>query len=340
MRADPRIAYFSMEIAVDPDVPSYSGGLGMLAGDTVRSAADLHVPMVAVTLLARGGYFTQRLDAAGNQSEEPVHWRVEDFMHDTGASIELPLENRQVTVRAWQYDVVANDGFIVPVYFLDTDLPENSEEHRKLTGRLYGGDDRYRLCQETILGIGGIRILGALGHSAVERFHMNEGHAALLTLELLREQRDQAGREEITQRDIDEVRRRCVFTTHTPVPAGHDRFDLPLVERVIGHRNECGITDGICHAGQLNMTYLALALSHYVNGVAKKHSEISQHMFAEYKSIQSPTVFTPALGFRHLSPNYLIASSPVGDATTLVCDTHWRFPTTTSGKPIKRQNAR
>lgn len=272
-----------MEIAVDADVPSYSGGLGMLAGDIVRSAADLHVPMVAVTLLARNGYFTQHLDAAGNQTEESVHWQVEDFMHDTGVSIELPLENLQVTVRAWQYDVVASDGFMVPVYFLDTDVPENIDEHRQLTGKLYGGDDRYRLCQETILGIGGIRILRALEHTAVERFHLNEGHAALLTLELLREQRDQSGREEIVQTDIDEVRKRCVFTTHTPVPAGHDRFDLQLVEHVIGHREECGITDGICHAAQLNMTYLALALSHYVNGVAKKHSEISQEMFAEYK---------------------------------------------------------
>lgn len=278
-----QIAYFSMEIAVDADVPSFSGGLGMLAGDIVRSAADLHVPMVAVTLLARQGYFTQYLDEAGNQSEKPVRWQVDEFMRDTEVSIELPLENRQVTVRAWQYDVVASDGFLVPVYFLDTDLPENSDEHRQLTGTLYGGDDRYRLCQETILGIGGVRVLRALGHSEIERFHLNEGHAALLTLELLREQRDQAGRGEITKADIEEVRRRCVFTTHTPVPAGHDRFNLPLVEQVIGHRRECGITDAICHAGQLNMTYLALALSHYVNGVAKKHSEVSQHMFAEYE---------------------------------------------------------
>ena len=283
MTSGRRIAYFSMEIAVDPDVPSYSGGLGMLAGDTVRSAADLHVPMVAVTLLTRKGYFTQHLDAIGNQSEEPVHWNVEDFMHDTGVIVELPLENKQVTVRAWKYDVVASDGFTVPVYFLDTDLPENSDEHRQLTGKLYGGDDRYRLCQEAILGMGGVRTLRALKHAAIERFHLNEGHAALLTLELLREQREQAGRHDITQQDIDEVRKQCVFTTHTPVPAGHDRFDLPLVERVLGHRKECGITDAICHAGQLNMTYLALALSHYVNGVAKKHSEISQHMFAEYK---------------------------------------------------------
>jgi glycogen phosphorylase len=282
MTPDPRIAYFSMEIAVDANIPSYSGGLGMLAGDTVRAAADLHVPMVAVTLLAREGYFFQRLDGDGNQSEDPVAWRVEDLMHDAGVSIELPLESRPVIVSAWRYDVVASDGFVVPVYFLDTNVPGNSEEHQRLTGRLYGGDDRYRLCQEAVLGIGGIRILRALNYHVIERFHMNEGHAALLTLELLREQRENAGRTEIEAADIEEVRRSCVFTTHTPVPAGHDRFDLRLVEQVLGQRKECGITDAICHAGQLNMTYLALALSHYVNGVAKKHSEISQHMFAEY----------------------------------------------------------
>lgn len=283
MISERRIAYFSMEIAVNPDVPTYSGGLGMLAGDMVRSAADLHVPMVAVTLLARQGYFLQHLDADGNQSEQPVNWRVDDFMHDTGVSIELSLEGKRAIVGAWQYDVVGNDGFVVPVYFLDTDLPENGEEHRRLTGRLYGGDDRYRLCQEAVLGIGGVRILRALKHSAIEQFHLNEGHAALLTLELLREQRDAASREEITQDDINAVRKCCVFTTHTPVPAGHDRFDLQLAEHVLGHRKECGFTDAICHAGQLNLTYLALALSHYVNGVAKKHSEISQHMFAEYQ---------------------------------------------------------
>ena len=282
MTVDRKIAYFSMEIAVDPNVPTYSGGLGMLAGDTVRSAADLRLPMVAVTLLARRGYFFQRLDASGQQSEEPVHWRIDDWLSDTGVTTRLIIEGREVELRAWQYNVESANGFSVPVYFLDADLPANVPEDRQLTGQLYGGDDHYRLSQEALLGIGGVRMLRALSHDAIERFHMNEGHAALLTIELLREQREQAGRTEIREEDIAEVRKRCVFTTHTPVPAGHDRFDLQLVERVLGHRKECGITDAICHAGQLNMTYLALALSHYVNGVAKKHSEISQHMFADY----------------------------------------------------------
>jgi hypothetical protein len=243
-----------MEIAVDANVPTYSGGLGILAGDTLRSAADLHLPMVAVTLLARRGYFFQRLDAQGQQSEEPVHWQVDDLLTDTGETAKLEIEGKDVTLRAWRFDVVSAGNFKVPVYFLDADLPENSPEHRRLTDQLYGGDQRYRLAQETILGIGGVRVLRALGHTAIERFHMNEGHAALLTVELLREQREQAGRTEITSEDIEAVREHCVFTTHTPVPAGHDRFDLQLVERVLGQRHRCGITDAVCHAGQLNMT--------------------------------------------------------------------------------------
>ena len=283
MEDDRKVAYFSMEIAVDSDVPSYSGGLGVLAGDTIRSAADLHVPMVAVTLLPRNGYFFQHLDAAGRQTETPVHWAVDDWLADTGVTTKVTIEGRDVYLKAWRYDVKSMERATVPVYFLDTDLPENSTEDRRFTDRLYGGDRRYRLCQEVLLGIGGVRILRRLGYASIARFHMNEGHAALLTIELLREHRDAAGRKEFTGDDIAAVRKQCVFTTHTPVPAGHDRFDLGLVEQVLGNRQSCGISDSVCHAGQLNLTYLALALSHYVNGVAKKHSEISQLMFAEHK---------------------------------------------------------
>lgn len=277
-----RIAYFSMEIAVHADVPTYAGGLGMLAGDTVRSAADLHVPMVAVSLLARKGYFFQRLDSSGWQSEEPAQWNVDDYLADAEATCAVEIAGRQVVLRAWRFDVISPSEFVVPVYFLDADVPENSAEDRRLTDYLYGGDKRYRLCQEVLLGVGGVRMLQALGHTAIERFHLNEGHAALLTIELLRQERERGERSEILDEDIHNVRKKCVFTTHTPVPAGHDQFDLQLVSNVLGDRHECGISDSICHAGQLNMTYLALALSHYVNGVAKKHGEVSQSLFAEY----------------------------------------------------------
>ena len=276
------IAYFSMEIGLQVEMPTYSGGLGILAGDTIRAAADLRVPMVAMTLLHRKGYFFQQLDASGWQTEAPVQWVVEDFLSDTGTRTQVDIEGRTVHIRAWRHDVRGADGYLVPVYFLDADLPDNGDWDRTLTDYLYGGDAHYRFCQEVILGTGGVRMLRALGHTSLQRFHMNEGHASLLTVELLRERREAEGRSEIVADDLEAVRRQCVFTTHTPVPAGHDQFPLELVDQVLGNRQACGIHDPICHEGRLNMTYLALALSHYINGVAKKHGEISRLMFAEY----------------------------------------------------------
>ncbi len=288
-----QIAYFSMEIGLHPDIPTYAGGLGILAGDTVRAAADLKVPMVGVTLLHRKGYFFQRLDPSGWQTEEPVHWVVKDFLKETGTRVTVDIEGRKVEVRAWQYDV--RDGrFVVPVFLLDTDLESNSEWDRTLTHYLYGGDQHYRLCQEVVLGIAGVRIPRALGYDALDRFHMNEGHAALLTIELLREQRETAGRSALEPADLEAGRSHCVFTTHTPVSAGHDRFPLDLVERVLGNREACGLHDPVCHEGRLNLTYLALTMSRYVNGVAKKHGETSRHMFAEY-TIDSITNGVPSL---------------------------------------------
>jgi starch phosphorylase len=278
------IAYFSMEIGLEAGMPTYSGGLGVLAGDTIRSAADLRIPMAAVTLLHRKGYFYQRLDNHGSQEEEPVAWVVSDFLEEIEPRISLTMESRVVHVRAWRYEVKGLSGYKVPVYFLDTDIAENCEWDRTLTHFLYGGDSRYRLCQEVVLGIGGVRILRAIGHDNLERFHMNEGHASLLTLELLDEEAKRAGRSSITEDDVGTVMKKCVFTTHTPVPAGHDQFPMDLVNRVLGHREELvQMKDVFCHKGVLNMTYLALNLSHYVNGVAKKHGEVSRMMFARYQ---------------------------------------------------------
>jgi len=279
-----KIAYFSMEIGFDSRVPTYAGGLGALAGDFIHSAADMQVPILGVTLAHRKGYLFQQLDATGWQREEPVHWVIEDFMTDTGARATVILEGRKVEIRAWKYEVTGRGGYSVPVYFLDTDLPNNSEWDRTLTHYLYGGDAHYRLCQEVILGAGGVRILRVLGHHNLQRFHMNEGHSSLLTLELLQEhlRKDNRSFLDITPEDKEVVRRQCIFTTHTPVPAGNDRFSFDLVERVLGNRKACGIHDSICHDDQLNMTFLALTLSHYINGVAKKHGEVSQHMFSSY----------------------------------------------------------
>jgi glycogen phosphorylase len=298
------VAYFSMEIALENAMPSYSGGLGVLAGDTIRAAADIRLPMVAVCLLYRKGYFSQRLGEDGSQSEDPVEWRVEDFLEEEEPRITVPLENRRVELRAWRYNVKGVRGFEVPVYFLDADLPANSDWDRNLTGTLYGGDSYYRLCQEVLLGIGGVRMLRALGHTELTRYHMNEGHAALLSLELLGEEAEKAGRTSIQGEDIAKVRSKCVFTTHTPVPAGHDRFPMEYVTRVFPQQNgffdlqDASSADLVKSALQaekafpdlqeaaragasLNMTYLALSLSTYVNGVAKLHGETSRKMFPQ-----------------------------------------------------------
>lgn len=306
----PPVAYFSMEIALDPAMPIYSGGLGVLAGDTLRSAADLRVPLVGVTLLHRKGYFYQRLDESGRQIEEAVAWVPEDSLTELPARTAVAIEGRAVHIRAWRYDLRGITDFKVPVYLLDTDLPDNTDWDRRLTDLLYGGDSHYRLCQEAILGIGGVKMLRALRHTDITLFHMNEGHSSLLTLALLDERAKQAGRAVPTRVDVDAVRRQCVFTTHTPVPAGHDQFPLDLANRVLRRPEMTEMQDVFCCNGVLNMTYLALSMSHYVNGVAKRHAEVSREMFAPYvidaitNGVHATTWVSPAFGAlfdRHLS---------------------------------------
>ncbi len=277
-----KIAYFSMEIGLNPDMPTYAGGLGVLAGDTIRSAADLRVPMVAVTLLHRQGYFTQQLDESGWQTEKPAIWNVNDFLQDSGVQSAVEIDGRRVVVRAWRYDVKKSD-FVVPVFLLDTDVESNKPWDRELTSFLYGGDEYYRLCQEVILGVAGIKTLRALGYDRLERFHLNEGHAALLTLELLREQREANAKPQNDAENHEAVRSRCVFTTHTPVWAGHDQFPVDMAAKVLRSVESFDLKPPICHHGRLNLTFLALSMSGYVNGVAKSHGVTSQNMFAEYK---------------------------------------------------------
>ncbi|MBX3316555.1 MAG: alpha-glucan family phosphorylase [Phycisphaeraceae bacterium] len=276
------IAYFSMEIGLRTDVPTYSGGLGILAGDSIRAAADLGLPMCAVTLLYRKGYFTQKLDEHGRQTEVPTEWSPESVLQPMEPRISVPVEGRNVFVRAFCMHIHGVGGHRVPVYFLDTDMESNSEEDRQITHNLYGGDARHRIKQETILGIGGRRMLRAIGHD-VTVFHMNEGHASFLTVELLSEYICRVGRDAIDYDALSYVRPRCVFTTHTPIEAGHDRFAIEEVRRIVGdhpvfHRPDIYGEDGI-----LNTTRLAMNLSKYSNGVAKKHGEVSRAMFPGYK---------------------------------------------------------
>lgn len=302
LQGQQKVAYFSMEIALESAMPTYSGGLGVLAGDTLRSAADMKVPIVAVSLLHRAGHFSQKLDESGAQTELPVNWKVSDFLTEMPVRVAIQIEGRNVRLRCWKYQVEGVTGYSVPVYLLDTDLPENSEWDRKLTSVLYGGEAHYRLCQEIVLGIGGVRVLRALGYDTLDRFHMNEGHASLLTLELLQESARKTGRTRVEASDLAAVRQKCVFTTHTPVPAGHDQFPLSdlaailgfrpdlsdvfdpqIAVRVFGRHEARGEAKSLSGPqAVLNMTYLGLNMSRYVNGVAKKHGQVSRLMFAGY----------------------------------------------------------
>jgi glycogen phosphorylase len=271
-----------MEIAVSPSMPTYSGGLGVLAGDTLRSAADLGLSLVAVTLIHRKGYFRQHLNAEGVQTEESQPWTPEAVLTPEAPRVTVMIENRSVLVRAWRYDLEGVSGHTIPIYFLDADLEENDPRDRALTDHLYGGDNDYRLAQETILGIAGARIVEALGITP-DVYHMNEGHAALLTLPLLERQLNGRTLSEANEDDVDAVRQRCVFTTHTPVPAGHDRFSREQAIRILGP-DRANVLErlGCYHDGLLNVTYIALRFSRFVNGVAMQHGKVSRQMFPDY----------------------------------------------------------
>jgi glycogen phosphorylase len=276
------VAYFSMEIAIHRSMPTYSGGLGVLAGDTLRSAADLGLPIAAFTLIHRKGYFQQHLDRTGVQSEEVQPWNPSDFCSEESARVTVAIEGRTVKLRAWRYDMEGRLGHVVPIYLLDTDLEENSGWDRGLTDHLYGGDTNYRLQQEIVLGMGGVRMARALG-LRLNVFHMNEGHAALLTLALLEEQMAGGPAGDASESDIELVRKKCVFTTHTPVPAGHDRFSTEQAIRILGGERTGRLERAGCfREGLLNMTLLALRFSRYANGVAMQHGKVSREMFPEF----------------------------------------------------------
>jgi starch phosphorylase len=279
-----KIAYFSMEIGLTDDIPTFSGGLGILAGDTIKSACDLNLPYVAVTLIYHKGYFKQEVDEAGNQKEQPVIWDPSKIMTKSIRKVSVTIERRQVYIQPWIYFVASLRGYHLPVIFLDSDLPENAEQDRNLTDFLYGFDVTYRIKQEMILGIGGARALKALGFT-IKKYHMNEGHASFLTLELLHETKKdiEAVWDESLIWNFDAVKEKCVFTTHTPVEAGHDKFSYELYNKVMGDYFPEKVMRRLAGDKELNVTMLALNLTNYVNGVAKKHGEVSQDMFPGYK---------------------------------------------------------
>lgn len=281
---DPKIAYFSMEVGIQNDIPTYSGGLGVLAGDTIRSSADLKLPMIAVTLVSKKGYFRQELDDKGRQTEMPASWNPAKYMTLLPTRISVQIEGRDVVVQAWLYKVKSLTSGSLPVFFLDTDVEGNPLEDREITSYLYGGDLSYRLKQEIVLGIGGVRMLHELGFE-IKKYHMNEGHSSLLTIELLNMHKrpiEDVWDERLVW-DIGKIKDLCVFTTHTPVEAGHDQFPYELVKSVLGELIPFDVLKNLGGKDHLNMTLLGLNLSEYVNGVAKKHREVSRNMFPGYE---------------------------------------------------------
>jgi len=267
-----KIAYFSMEIGLMNEIPTYSGGLGVLAGDTIRSSADLKLPLVAVTLVSKKGYFRQEITKEGKQIEHPVEWEPSKIMELLPTEVKVQIQKREVRIKAWLYNVQSLTGGVVPTLFLDTNVEGNFPEDREITSFLYGGDERYRLKQEIVLGIGGARMLEGLGFS-IRKYHMNEGHSSLLTLELLQRY----------GMDIDRVRELCIFTTHTPVEAGHDKFSYDLVQEIMGEIVPLEVLKKFGGHDRLNMTRLALNSSEFINGVAKRHRDFSKELFPGYE---------------------------------------------------------
>ncbi|HSB43982.1 MAG TPA: alpha-glucan family phosphorylase [Nitrospira sp.] len=284
------IAYFSAEFGLHTSIPIYSGGLGILAGDHCKEASDLGVPLVGIGFMYPQGYFKQRITAEGwqeaayapfNREDSPIHQALTPSGEHCRFNVDIGARN--VTAVVWKVLVGR-----VPLYLIDSDIPENSPENRALSARLYGGDQEMRLCQEILLGIGGVRMLRALG-IAPSVWHANEGHSAFLTLERIREL-VQKGLSHAEASEL--VRQSTVFTTHTPVPAGHDVFPHHLMDRYFGgFWEQLGLSrDEFLQLGEtpeshgqgFNMTALVMRLSAHVNGVSREHGRVSREMWKHF----------------------------------------------------------
>lgn len=282
----PSVGYFSAEIGISPSIPSYSGGLGVLAGDHVKAAADAGFPLVGVTLLYREGYMNQRIDAEGRQSEEYPPFNPSWLLENLNKKVSIRINSHTIYLGIWRYWIEGVSGYKVPILFLDSALPENDERHRDLCSRLYAGDNQHRLYQEMAMGLGGIAALKLLGYQkSIKIYHMNEGHTAFLTLDLLKGAKG----------DIEKVRQQCVFTTHTPVPAGHDEFSYDIALPALGEFAPANLKELADNHGKLSMTNLALHLSRSINAVSKLHAQVAQHMYP------SDTVKAVTNGVHHLS---------------------------------------
>ncbi|MEW9671761.1 alpha-glucan family phosphorylase [Ammoniphilus sp. 3BR4] len=290
-----KIAYFSAEFGIDTSLPIYSGGLGVLAGDHVKAANDLGVPLIAVGILYRKGYFQQGIDGMGNQQafypeHKPEDLPIQPVLDEKGQpkAVSVPIAGRTVFLKIWRADV----GH-VPVYLLDAHNERNDKEDQGLTNHLYGGNTDTRIAQEIILGIGGVRCIRAVGEEP-DVWHMNEGHSAFMALERIREYSAQGIPFETA---IEAVKASTVFTTHTPVPAGHDHFSFEQMDRYLGEFYwQLGTTrENVLELGRIedrfNMTRLAVNMACKVNGVSKLHAEVTKELFHQW---------TPSIPKQHI----------------------------------------
>ena len=270
MKKQFEIAYFSAEIGISSSIPTYSGGLGVLAGDHIKAAGDAGINMCAITLLYKEGYFKQRIDEDGIQTETYPRFDPDPLIKQLDLSFSLRLQNREVFVQVYKFDYVPESGNHVPIYFLDTDCEKNSTNDKNITLRLYSGDKDHRILQEGILGFGGIKLLQKLEQNNIKTYHMNEGHCSFLVLGLLDQFRG----------DAEKVISSCHFTTHTPVPAGHDHFSMNRVKNLLGTLipNDLDLPS-IKNNERLHMTELGLRFSRSANGVSELHGDVAQDQF-------------------------------------------------------------
>ena len=271
------VGYFTAEIGIWSELHTYSGGLGVLAGDHVKSAADAEINLIGVTLLYREGYGRQHIDETGNQTESFAAIDPSDHLIDTGLELTLPLDGGTLYSKIWKIEVVGVTGHVVPVYFLDTHHPENSGYHRRLGARLYGGNDDVRIRQEYLLGVGGVRLLNKMDKD-FSGLHLNEGHCSFALLELLNQGWSRA-----------DLSKKILFTTHTPVPAGHDRFNWDDVNEVLGELMPDDAVELVKSVGdpeggaRCSMSHLAVALAEQVNAVSNLNAEVASKMFDNYQ---------------------------------------------------------
>ena len=264
-----QIAYFSAEIGISSNLPTYSGGLGVLAGDHIKSAADLGINMVAISLLYKEGYFKQIIDQEGKQKEVYPKFIPEPLLTNLDHIFSIKLNGKEVFIKACVYKHKSISGNSIPIYFLDTDIPENDSETREITLRLYSGDKKHRILQEAVLGYGGMKLLDILGEDKIAKYHMNEGHCSFLVLDLLKK----------FNGDVEKVRSKCHFTTHTPVPAGHDQFEFKLVKELLADLVPSELSLPSLKQNKFHMTELGLYFSDSANGVSKLHGDVAQKQF-------------------------------------------------------------